>query len=99
VRDVSFFYFGVGCLPARASACYRHMRVVIDDPEPCEVCGKPAVTVVVDGNDRRLCRDYLPLDAEGAEPQSGGTAARLSDPIHRLRWVKASAPFDQLISR
>jgi hypothetical protein len=48
------------------------MRVMIDDPEPCEECGNPAVTVLVNlvtGRERRLCREHLPLpaDAEGSE--------------------------------
>jgi len=50
------------------------MRVMIDDPEPCKKCGKPAATVLVNGQERRLCRDHLPLpaDAERSEPESGG---------------------------
>ncbi len=39
------------------------MGIAIDDPAPCEICGKPAVTVVVNGRERRLCRDHLPADA------------------------------------
>ncbi len=39
------------------------MGVAIDDPAPCEICGKPAVTVVVNGREQRLCLDHLPADA------------------------------------
>ena len=41
------------------------MGIAIDDPAPCEVCGKPAVTVLVNGRERRLCRDHLPAEDQG----------------------------------
>ena len=38
------------------------MRIAIDDPSPCEVCGNPAVTIEEEeetGKTRRLCRAHL----------------------------------------